>query len=222
MVVVGFDLDMTLVNSSEGICHAMSEILQKNGITSITKDDIYQTIGVPLRDAFALWIEEDKVDAVVAEYRAAFDELALHRITPLPFAMEALKALQELKEKNSVKVLVVSSRQGDSLERILDSQNMTNYFDVIQGGLFGEEKGKFLKEHNAAVYIGDHTGDIMGAKFAGALSIAVTTGPITKEVLEKSKPDHLWNDLSPFPNWLDAYSASNDCVNTVLRELKSP
>jgi len=113
---IGFDLDMTLVDSSAGITHCMDFILTKHGITHITTQEMKNTIGVPLRDAFLVWIpDEERCDAVVAEYRAIFDEIALPKITLLPGALDALQAVHA----SGGQVLIVSSRMEASIHSIL-------------------------------------------------------------------------------------------------------
>ena len=73
---------------------------------------------------------------------------------------------------------------------------------MVMGGLFGEAKGSFLKIESCDIYIGDHIGDIVGAKAGGCTSVAVATGPISKEDLAKESPDVLLDDLTQFPQWL--------------------
>ena len=198
-LIVGFDLDMTLVDSSAGITHCMDYVLNKHGITHITKDDMRNTIGIPLKDAFLAWIpDEERCDAIVAEYRALFDEIALPKITLLPGALDALKAVREL----GGKILIVSSRVEASIHSILNYTDISDVCDVVTGSLFGEEKGAFLKAQCASVYVGDHTGDVIGAKAADCYSVAVCTGPISKADLITEGADIVFDDLLPFPRWL--------------------
>ena len=105
----------------------------------------------------------------------------------------------------TVKVLLVSSRKGNSVHSILHHLDLYQYFDIVQGDLYGEQKGEFLQKHQADVYIGDHPGDVQGGKYAGALSIAVATGHIGKDRLREENPDLLWDDLSQFPQWLEEH-----------------
>ncbi|WP_342217449.1 HAD family hydrolase [Nocardia wallacei] len=54
----------------------------------------------------------------------------------------------------------------------------------------------------ASIYVGDHIGDVRGARAARAYSVAVTTGPCTAEELRAAGADTVLPDLTAFPNWL--------------------
>ena len=252
--VIGFDLDMTLVNSSSAIVHVMSTVLkypetQKDLLHFPTEKEIEETIGIPLKEAILGWIDkekfdndakqiDEKADTIVADYRAIFDEIGLPKIGLLPYAKEALICLKECREKGNrgkgttsdksnttgassslssssqdindqdsltVKVLLVSSRKGNSVHSILNHLELYPYFDVVQGDLFAEKKGEFLQNQHANCYVGDHPGDVRGAKYAKSISIAVATGHIGKEKLREEEPDILWDDLSQFPEWLQGH-----------------
>jgi phosphoglycolate phosphatase len=203
---VGFDLDMTLVNSSAGICAAMTETLPKFDIHGVSTEAMHNTIGVPLRDAFLqLGVPEEKADAVVDNYRANFDRIALPVMTLLPFARETLEACRS----HGAEIVVVSSRKQESLDTIVEYLKIKNMFTHVRGGLFGEQKGDFLKAQQTQVYVGDHEGDVRGAKRGGCVSVAVATGPSSKESLLAEGADVLFDDLSPFPAWLSDWVAEN-------------
>tara|TARA_B110000090_G_C13046567_1_gene317824 strand:- start:30 stop:488 length:459 start_codon:yes stop_codon:yes gene_type:complete len=131
-MIIGFDLDMTLVDSSAGITHCMDYILTKYGITSISKQEMYNTIGVPLRDAFLKWIpDEERCDKIVAEYRAIFNEIALPKIVLLKGALDTLKAVKRI----GARVLVVSSRGQQSLEDVIKFAGIEEYV-IVRGLIF--------------------------------------------------------------------------------------
>lgn len=52
------------------------------------------------------------------------------------------------------------------------------------------------------MYVGDHTGDVRGARTAGALSVAVATGPCPADELLAAGADVVLDDLTAFPAWL--------------------
>ncbi|MTA50450.1 MAG: HAD hydrolase-like protein, partial [Actinobacteria bacterium] len=49
--MVGFDLDMTLVDSSDGITSTMDVVLKRHGFT-IALEEMAKTVGIPLWDSF--------------------------------------------------------------------------------------------------------------------------------------------------------------------------
>lgn len=78
-------------------------------------------------------------------------------------------------------------------------------FDALVGDLWAETKGAALREHGASVYVGDHLGDIVGARTAGAVAVGVTTGPYTAAELTEAGADVVLPALTDFPAWLAGY-----------------
>lgn len=79
--------------------------------------------------------------------------------------------------------------------------------DEVIGNLWAEGKATALREYGASVYVGDHTGDVRGARTADALSVAVTTGPCDAAELREAGADVVLADLTEFPAWLERYVA---------------
>jgi phosphoglycolate phosphatase len=77
--------------------------------------------------------------------------------------------------------------------------------DAVIGDLWAEQKAVALREHGASVYVGDHLGDVRGARTAGALSVAVATGPCSAAELAAAGADVVLADLTGFPDWLAGY-----------------
>ena len=66
-------------------------------------------------------------------------------------------------------------------------------------------KAAALQEFEAEVFVGDHLGDITGARAADALAVGVATGPISAEDLQAAGADVVLPDLTRFPEWLESY-----------------
>ena len=77
--------------------------------------------------------------------------------------------------------------------------------DLVVGGLFGAAKAATLIGQRADVYVGDHPGDVEAARVAGAISVAVTTGPQTEAALVAAGADVVLADLVGFPKWLSSF-----------------
>ena len=54
-LVVGFDLDMTLVDSAQGISEALVAVCKLHGV-EIRLEDALATIGLPLDQVFPMWL----------------------------------------------------------------------------------------------------------------------------------------------------------------------
>ena len=196
--MVGFDLDMTLVDSSDGITSTMDVVLKKHGY-NIPLEEMAKTVGIPLWDSFGQWVPDELVDPLVHEYRALYAEIGIPQTTVLPGAQEALEAIRAL----GGRTMVVSAKLEAAVVKIVKYLDLE--LDVVVGDLYAEKKASALKAESADIYVGDHPGDVRGAKSAGAVSVAVATGPISREVLALEGPDIILASLLEFPAWLKAW-----------------
>ncbi|MEI7033484.1 HAD family hydrolase [Streptomyces pratensis] len=199
-LTVGFDLDMTLIDSRPGIAATYRALSARTGVP-IDEALAVSRIGPPLETELAHWFPAEEVPAVADRYRALY---ATHAITPtgaLAGALEAVAAVRAL----GGRALVVTAKHGPSARLHLDHLGIEP--DVLIGRLWAEAKGEALREHGAQVYVGDHTGDVRGARAAGALSVAVPTGPCDAAELRAAGADVVLEDLTRFPAWLTAFEA---------------
>jgi phosphoglycolate phosphatase len=194
-LVIGFDLDMTLVDSAEGISEALVKVCADHGV-EISLADALETIGLPLDQVFPMWLPELPYEQLLDEYRDHYGKFGIPKTVLLPGARESLNAIRELNGK----IVVVSAKKADFVQRVLDVVGLEA--DAIHGYLFAEKKGVVLLEEKALVYVGDHPGDIRAARAANAISVVVPTGPTSVEELIDFGPDKVLASLEDFPDWL--------------------
>jgi phosphoglycolate phosphatase len=193
--VVGFDLDMTLVDSADGIVASVQFVIAQYGIEA-DGPEIRSTIGLPLSHVFPRWLPDEPYDVLLAAYRAHYREHGIPLTTAMPGAMEALAAVRARGDR----VLVVTAKYGAVAGLALEAAGLDA--DVIVGDLFAEGKGQALREQAAWVYVGDHPGDIRAARSADIHSVVVPTGPTSVEELRALSPDTILDDLTHLPGWL--------------------
>ena len=198
--MVGFDLDMTLVDSRDGITFTIEKVLEELNI-QVPRAEIFQTIGIPLWDAFAMWMSPEQIDPAVTRYRAVYKEIGIPITTVMPGARESLAAIHNA----GGRTMVVSAKIVGAVQTIVDLLNLP--IDVVRGDLFAEAKASALLAEGAVIYVGDHTADVRGARAAGAVSVAVATGPCTADELRKEGADVVLVDLTAFPSWLETWVA---------------
>lgn len=198
---VGFDLDMTLVDSAEGIADALLHVFADHGVT-VAREEVLATIGLPLDMVFPMWLPDGDYESLLTEYRAHYGLHGIPKTTLLPGARDAVDAVHD----HGGRVVVVSAKKKDFVDRVLDVVQLP--VDTTYGYLFAEHKGAVLIEERAAIYVGDHEGDIRAARSASALSFIVTSGPMTREELEPHGPDVISETLEEFRPWLASWLAS--------------
>ncbi|MGP3999028.1 HAD family hydrolase [Streptomyces sp. 8N706] len=197
-LTVGFDLDMTLIDSRPGIKAAYEALSAETG-TYIDAELAITRLGPPLEQELAHWFPDERIQAVGDRYRELYPARAIAPTAALPGAGEAVAAVQGL----GGRAIVVTAKHEPNAKLHLEHLGIDP--DAVIGWLWAEAKAEALREHGAAVYVGDHTGDIRGARAAGALSVAVATGPFGAAELRAAGADVVLSDLTEFPAWLVGY-----------------
>ncbi|WP_324783455.1 HAD family hydrolase [Streptomyces sp. H51] len=197
-LTVGFDLDMTLIDSRPGIRACYQALSERTG-TYIDADLAVTRLGPPLADELVHWFPEDEIAAVGELYRSMYPTIAVAATPALPGAREAIDAVRAA----GGRAIVVTAKYEPNAKLHLEHLGMEP--DAVIGDLWAEQKALALREHGAAVYVGDHTGDVRGARTAAAVSVAVATGPCSPEELTTAGADVVLGDLTEFPGWLAGY-----------------
>ena len=189
---VGFDLDMTLIDSRPGIAAAFHALTARTGVF-VDADLAVSRLGPPLRTELAHWFPADEVEQAVTTYRSLYPDYAIGPTVPMPGAVEALAAVREL----GYRVVIVTSKLGRLAELHLTHLGLTA--DELAGDLFAEGKAAALTEHGVDWYVGDHRGDMIAARTAGVPGIGVATGPCSEEELRDAGAAYVLSDLTAFP-----------------------
>ncbi|MFJ6935287.1 HAD family hydrolase [Streptomyces sp. NPDC101132] len=198
---VGFDLDMTLIDSRPGI-HATYLALSSETGTYIDADAAVTRLGPPLEEELANWFPADRLEAAADRYRAIYPTHAIAATPAMPGALAAVAAVREL----GGRAIVVTGKYQPNARMHLDHVGIE--MDAVIGWLWAEAKAEALREYGATVYVGDHVGDVRGAREAGALSVCVPTGPCGADELRAAGADVILSDLTELPAWLAEYAAA--------------
>lgn len=197
-LTVGFDLDMTLIDSRPGIHACYTALAERTG-TYIDADLAITRLGPPLADELVNWFPAEQVAPMADLYREMYPAIAIAATPAMPGAREAIAAVRE----SGGRAIVVTAKYEPNAKLHLSHLGIEP--DAVVGDLWAERKAEALREHSASVYVGDHVGDVRGARTAGALSVAVATGPCAPAELHTAGADVVLDDLSAFPRWLAGY-----------------
>jgi phosphoglycolate phosphatase-like HAD superfamily hydrolase len=193
-LVVGFDLDMTLIDSRRSVGAAMTALAAETG-TPIDVESITSALGPPLEIALAPWFTGDDLAAAVIRFRHFHGDL-LHLTAPMPGAVAAVEAVHDREGR----VVVVTAKFEPHAWASLATVGIP--VDAVVGWRFGAAKGEALREHHAQIYVGDHLADVAAAQAAGVLSVSVATGSASPGDLWAAGTDVVLPDLLAFPGWL--------------------
>jgi phosphoglycolate phosphatase len=194
-LVIGFDLDMTLVDSRPGVRATMAALVAETGHV-IDPDVVASRLGPPLELELAQWVPADQVDPLADRFRELYVEHGIPGTFPLPGAAEALAAVRTA----GGRILVVTAKFEPNAWKCLAQTGLEA--DVVVGWRHGPQKGETLLEHGAGAYVGDTPPDIAAAHLAGAVALAVPSGPFTAAELEAAGADVVLASLAEFPEWL--------------------
>ncbi|MER7187472.1 HAD family hydrolase [Streptomyces hyaluromycini] len=197
-LTVGFDLDMTLIDSRPGIRAAYLALAERTG-TYIDADLAITRLGPPLAEELIHWFPAERIAEMSDLYRAMYPEIAIAATPAMPGAREAIAAVRAAGGKS----VVVTAKYEPNARLHLSHLGIVP--DAVVGDLWAEQKAVALREHGAGAYVGDHVGDVRGARKAGALSVAVATGPCDAEELRAAGADVVLGDLTELPAWLAGY-----------------
>jgi len=196
---VGFDLDMTLIDPRRGMVDVFDVLAEEFGLP-LDGAAFVTRLGPPLSHELARYhLHDELARAIIARYRAIYPHIAIPKTVALPGAIDALKSVTA----RGGRTLVVTAKYGPTARAHLDSLGVE--VDAVVGDLWSTGKAIALQEYGAEVYVGDHLGDITGARAADAWAVAVATGPISAADLTAAGADVVLDDLTAFPEWLDSY-----------------
>lgn len=199
---VGFDLDMTLIDSRPGIHAAYRALTEKTGVF-VDADLAVTRLGPPLRTELGHWFPAGQVEEAVTTYRALYPDHAVAPALPMPGAVEALAAVREM----DLRVVVVTSKLGRLAALHLEHLGMVA--DELAGDLFAEGKATALIEHGVRWYVGDHVADMVAARAAGIPGVGVATGPCSPDELRAAGAAYVLPDLVGLPAVLREFAVGS-------------
>lgn len=195
---MGFDLDMTLIDARPGMAAQVDAIAAATGLPLDGRTFVAE-LGPPLEDKFREFdVPEDRVAELVTRFRATYADVVVPSTVALPGAAAALAAVH----RAGGRTLVITGKHQPNA--LLHLAALDWAVDEVVGGLWASAKSAALREHGAGVYVGDHTGDMIGALGAGAVAVGVTTGPCTADQLRAAGASVVLDSLAEFPEWLSA------------------
>jgi phosphoglycolate phosphatase len=194
--VIGFDLDMTLLDTRPGIAAAVRELTLRTGVP-IDAELVTSRLGPPLRQELAHWFPPADLDEAVTLYRSIYPDHAIAPSLPLPGAVDALSAVH----RKGGKVIVITSKLGRLAELHIAHAGLD--VDEVYGNVFAEEKATVLRAVGATAMVGDHVADMRGGSVAKVHPIGVVTGPCSREDLLTAGAEIVLDDLRGFPAVLE-------------------
>ena len=188
-MIILFDLDGTLIESTEAITSTFHHAFKTHGAKNPTDKEIQALIGHPLDVMFArLGVEESKVWDFVDTYKQRYRLISKIKTELLPDAQNAVELAGSFATLG-----IVTTKTGLYSKELMEHFGIMHHFEVLIGREDVEHPKpdaepihkalKVLPEDEEIWMIGDTELDLLSAKAAGVNSIGVLAGYGTKETL---------------------------------------
>ncbi len=202
-LVVAFDLDMTLIDTTRGFANTLTALGGELGV-DLPVEEMSERLGPPLDMLFAGHLADEAIAPAVDRFRELYVDHAIHSVAALDGAVDSIAAVR----RHGGRVVVVTGKYEPNARRHVD--HLALDVDHIEGTVWGVGKADVLLREGASILVGDHVHDVEGARAAGAVSVSVLTGGCTEEELVEAGTDVVLADLTVFPDWLDAHLSVAD------------
>lgn len=191
-MIILFDLDGTLIDSTEAILESFHHTFDVYNVTHPEDEEIKALIGYPLDEMYkSLGVDEDKVWDYVTTYKEHYREISTQKTILLKCAKEAVE-----KACKFATLGIVTTKTGAYSQILMEHFDLMQHFEV----LIGREHVQNPKPHAEPILnalelldtsgkeiwmIGDTKLDLISAKNAGVNSIGVLSGYDNDKTLKK-------------------------------------
>jgi len=198
--LVIFDLDGTLVDSSNDVVECFNYALKMEGLKPAPDYDIKKTIGYPLQEVLSRYGDSERL---YKHFTTLSRQIMGNKTVLLNNVEETLKSLKI----NGFTVAIATTKTRQNTERVLKLLEIETYISELSCG--DDVKNvkpapdviiRLLKIHeikgNEALMVGDTINDIITGRRAGVKSAAVLAGFDSVELIKSENPDWILDDLN--------------------------
>jgi len=200
MKAVIFDIDGTLLDTTEYIYQAFENSLKTHGYPLISRADMSHTIGESLEDCYRAFCGAQDVARLIDTHHVFQLEHPY-----LPFAYNTVKETLHSLKKQGIQIGALTSRSAETVQDTLEDAGIGGYIahvltldDVVHHKPDPEGIYKHLNYFGIApeqaMMVGDSPVDVLAGKNAGVKTVGVTYGFHGNRILE-SDPDYVIDDI---------------------------
>ena len=182
---VVFDLDGTLLDTSEGVVASVQYTIEKYGLPKLSEEQLDSFIGPPIQNSFAIQygLEGPILQELATTFRNQYKNVDLLKAKPYDGIFDVF---QTLVDNNIIPAIATYKRQ-DYAITILKHFGFDKYTDIMLGA---DHENKLKKKdiielalkkadihvYSNAIMVGDSDNDAIGAEQIGTKFVGVTYG----------------------------------------------
>ncbi len=203
-----FDLDGTLIDSSEGVVESVNYSLRMMNQPEQPPEKIKPFIGFPLQQMYPEFTDAP-IDELYRHFRVKADEVVVASSVMLKGVPETLRLLRS----HGYKMAIATTKVRRNIDGTLDKFDWHDVFDATVGGdevarvkpkpdAFIKALEKLGGKPELALAVGDTINDILAAQ-AVPMSVAAVDCPYGGgEEVRSLNPDHMIQSLQELPGLL--------------------
>jgi phosphoglycolate phosphatase-like HAD superfamily hydrolase len=167
-LVVGFDFDQTLADSSQGIVDCLKAVADIQNV-EIEERILYQLAisGRPLRDTLSQFLPDHDIEIGVETFMQVYPKVGVQGTSLFPGVIELFTKLK----KERALIFILSSKTHSNLILTLDYLQLRA--DQAIGSLDYNGKVKYIRDLELDIYVGDQFSDMSAAAESGCRGILV-------------------------------------------------
>jgi phosphoglycolate phosphatase len=203
-----FDLDGTLIDSSEGIIDAVNFALEQAGQPGRSPEEIKRYIGAPLEQMF-----RDFTDYPFEELNRHFRVRADTSVVAAAVPMDGVGGILEMLHLAGYRMALATTKVRRNIDGIVAKLGWKNYFPVAVGGdevtrvkpapdAFRSVLDQLGVSPDQSIVIGDTENDIIAAKAVPIRVVAVSSPFADRDEIVQSKPDYFIRNIAWLPGLL--------------------
>ena len=181
--MVGFDLDMTLIDTVVGFAATLDALGAELGVEFPT-EELTSKLGPPLDLMLEPYLPAEQIEAAADRFREIYPDIAVVPTPAFPAVAAALAAVR----RHHGRIVLVTGKHTPNAQLHVDHLGLD--VDVVEGKVWGTGKGEVLRRHEADIYVGDHVHDVEGAKAAGIT--ASRCSPAAAPARSSRRPAPTW------------------------------
>ncbi len=196
-----FDLDGTLIDSSDGVVEAVNYSLEKMGEPLQSPDKIKPFIGFPLSVMYP-YFSDKPLQELYAHFQTKAAETVVASTVVLPGVEDVLAQLKD----SGYTMTIASTKIRKHITGVIDKFGWDKYFDAYSGGdevkrvkpapdIFSLTMDKVNVDNSTSIVVGDTINDVYAAQAIELTVIAVHSPYGDKEELIQSKPNYILDSI---------------------------